>query len=381
MPVVNTILFVAKAVISFVGTTLLACAFFLKVVWLFTIRYVEVVNEYTAKSGVVTKRTWARYWFGRYPMRLFLLAFVPFVFLIVPFGVIGVVSFVLGSIDQATRPDFSVSDRFVNISEQVDGKPATLQEKEKEIGAALMHASYYQLERELDSSLGWTVNDVTGLQWWDNRVNRQLGVRHATIEALAALSMAISKFGSADEENQLLVGARQSHLAIDPTSWFLPAAENEYRNGIEKVKQYQRDVLAEAEHVTINITNRDIEVILRIVDARVLEVPHGRLNARNFDVSWWELDDRVFYAQGAAIVARDMLVAIKSAFADKIIAAGAMGNMEQGIASCEGAVDFHPWLISRGDGDSMLPDHRAKMSRYYTDCRRRIVDVADAIVR
>jgi len=357
---------------SFHGTV-----FFFKTIWFFTLRYVQVVNEYTARPEGETRRPWARYRAFRWPMRLFLWMFVPIVTCIVPIGVAASVFGILVFLDQITKPDFTVDPGFVRLTISGEGQTAGIQD----IGATLMQASHHQLERELDSLLGWTVNDVTGLRFWDNRVNRQLGVRHASLELLGALSVAISKFGSADEENQMLVRARQNHLAISPESWFLPAAENEYRDGIELIKQYQMDIRKQVAHATINITNTDIEAILRVIDTRVLEVPHGRLNARNFEVSWSDLDDRVFFAQGAAIVARDALYAIRAAFSDKITAAGALENMHLAIAALEGSIHFHPWVIARGDGDSMWADHRAKMSRYFTDARRRIGDVADAIQR
>ena len=343
----------------------------------FAVRYVQAVNEYTRKPGPEAGKAWIQYAPIRYSLRALLWLFVPVVMSVVPIGIIVIVLALLIVFDQATWETFEVNDQFTAIVSENEGKPPTV----NDIGITLMSASYYQMERELRSLTGWTVNDVLGLQTFDNKVNRQLGVRHASIELLSALSTAITKLGSADEENPLIVQARQSGFSFRPDSWIFPSSESQYRGGIELIKEYQDELRAHSSEATINITNTDIETILRIIDTRVLEVPHGRLNARNFETSWFELDDHVFYAQGAAIVARDALVAMRSAFSDKIALAGATVNMDRAVDALEAVVRFHPWVIARGDGDSMWADHRAKLSRYFTEARQRIRDVADAIQR
>ncbi len=349
---------------------------FMRAVWFFTLSYIKGVNDYTSEYS---ERRLFQVAPLRYLFRFFLWLFAPVIFLIVPAGFAATIVAAFVLIDQATVPNFSVDSRFVHIAEAVNGQKPEL----KDIGATLFAATYLQMEHELDTPiLGWTPNDVAGLQLWDNRVNRQLGVLHASRELLEVMSIAISKLGSADEEDKRLVTARQQGFNEKATSWTFPSAESRYRSGISLIKSYQSDLRAgRVEKANINITNTDIETILLAITERVMEVPHGRLNARNFEVAWYELDDRVFFAQGAAIVARDALVAMRYAFEDKIIASGAMENMNQAIDSLEGAVNFHPWWVMRGDGDAMFADHRAKMSRYYTDARKRIKDVADAINR
>lgn len=365
------------------ATVALALGFwaFLRMLGQLWIKCVEGINEFTSPPKVEnTKRFWAKHDWIRYPLRVVLWMFTPLIVLVLPVGAAAIVVSVLVTIDQSTRPDFSVDDRFVNIAKAVkEGgeKPAL-----KDMGATIFTACYHQMEREMESFLGWTPNDIIGLQWWDNRVNRQLGVLHASRVLCETTSIAISKFGSTDEEDGRLVKARQEGFAFVPTSWMFPASEPRYDNGIYLIKEYQSDLRSgNINNATINITNTDIETILLAIANDVMEVPHGRLNARNFTVSWFELDDRVFFAQGAAIVARDALVAIRYAFEGKITEVGAIENLDQAITSLEGAIDYHPWWVMQGDGDAMFADHRAKMSRYITDARKRVADVAQAVAR
>lgn len=337
----------------------------------FTVSYVDLVLE---QQFV----TWGP---ARIIMQGFLLLFVPIIAFIVPVGFFAMILAVVVIIDQVTWPTWRVDSRFVTIAEEVNGVKPEL----KDIGATLFTSTYWQMENELRSAvIGWTPNDWYLPRFWffDNKMNRQLGVLHASRELLEAMSLAISKLGSTDEEDFRLVAARQQGFAFEPTSWMFPNSEDRYWDAIRLIKEYQAELRAgHTDKATVNLTNTDIESILLAITDRVLEVPHGRLNARTFDVAWNELDDRVYFAQGAAIVARDALVALRYAFEAKITEAGAIANLDQAIASLEGAVEFHPWWVMAGDDDSMFADHRSKMSRYYTDARNRIKDVANAINR
>ncbi len=91
-----------------------------------------------------------------------------------------------------------------------------------------------------------------------------------------------------------------------------------------------------------------------------------------------ELDDVVQFARGAAIVARDELSVLRFAFTEEL-SRGELDNLDAAIDSLEAIIDFHPWWIWRGDGDSMFADHRAKLSRYYSEVFRRIEDLAASL--
>lgn len=355
---------------------------FYVIISLFTKKYITTVNEFTAASSLSGRyHILFRYRPIRYMVRFFLWCFVPVVAPIVPFGMIVTVIASMVMVDQMTTPTFVVDQKFITLAKELDASGPTL----NEVGNALFAASYHQMVREMDPKelvFGWTPNDVVGLQFFDNPVNRKLGVLHASRELLTVLSVSISKLGSVDEENALLLKARQEGFAFEPYSWMFPASEDRYQDGIKLIKQFQHDLLdGTTNGATINITNKDVEAILLAISNKVLEVPHGRLTSRNDVVPWSELDDRVFFAQGAAIVARDVLTVLRHAFNEKITESGAIKNMDKAIDSLEGAINFHPWWITRGDRDAMWGDHRSKMSRYYNEARERINDVAEAINR
>jgi len=300
-----------------------------------------------------------------------LLAITFYVF--APIGMAMAIGGAMISIDQAIYPQNKIDPAFTaaNIGEK------TLPAK----GALLMQTVHTQLERELNSPLGWAPNDVMGLQFFDNRLNRQSGVIHASRGLSAVLSVKISKFGLGDEEDTEMKKARQTNYAFNEDEWGwynMTNSEKYFYEGIAITKSYQERLING--NARINVTTADIYDILTVIKEDVLGEPYGRLVKRGNDVENGELDDHVYYAQGAAIVARDSLSVLFKAFS-KEMDKGADENMRAAIDSLNAAAVFNPWWVARGDGPSMWADHRSKMSRYYSEAIRRIEDVAQSMRR
>ena len=351
-----------------------------KLEWQFIRRYVVFVNEFTG-SGTLGMGDGAKPFsvLVRYPVRVFLWVLVPIISLLVPLGVVTASVLLLAGIDQATVHNYTVDERFVNLDSTPDDG---VQPTDRDVGVALLIASYNQMELELRTPalVGWTVNDKVGLQFWDNRVNRQLGVRHAAIIMNKELAW-ITNLGDSDKVDQRIVDANQSGFAIDPYLWQfwpIPSAEDYYDDGIGYIQSFIADVVADKKNVTINITNEDKRDIFDAVN-ETLAVPHGRLIEETDKTPWAKIDDDVFFAKGAAIVARDMLVVMKHGFPAEIQRRGASENLDQAIVALEKAVNFHPWpWTMRGEDDAPFADHRAKISQYYQDARKRIENLTAA---
>ncbi len=319
--------------------------------------YVRFVNSQIAET--------------RKPFAKVLLAIAFYLF--TPVGVLLLIGGALVAIDQATYPTNAIDPAFAEPG--IGAKP--LPEK----GALLVKSIYVQLERELDSPLGWAPNDLCCLQFFDNRLNRQKGVIHGVRELASVLSVKISKYGLGGKEDEEMKQARQSKFAFDEDNWGWYAftnSEKYYYEGIELTKSYQARLLSGEGR--INITTADIYDILIQIKDGVLGEPYGRLVERGRHVPSLELDDQVYYAQGAAIVARDALTVLFNAF-KKEMDKGADENMTVAIDSLNAAIVFNPWWVERGDGASMWADHRSKMSRYYSEAIRRIEDVAQSMRR
>ncbi len=303
------------------------------------------------------------------------------------------------TIDQVTYPKHEIYADF-----RPDGPVATAAETTPmtpvEKGILVTDAMLYQLEYELNSVTdmtlqdwktlnfngfwGWTPNDVAGwgpLAWpglFDNRANRQRGVIYAVRTMTEVWSQETSKFGNADRESIDLVEARQEGFAPSAEFWFFPSSEGMYRDGIDLVRRYQTKLRTGADDARINMTTANLADVLRGMK-KMLEEPNGRLVDRNAEVKWTEIDDAVFYAQGAAIVARDTLAALSVAYDGEFNRGQVRDQLAEAINTLNDVAQFNPYWNLRGDRDSIVADHRAKMSRYYNDVLGRLEDIANAI--
>ena len=215
-----------------------------------------------------------------------------------------------------------------------------------------------------------------GGQLLDNRVNCQLGVLNVTRDMLRLLASEISRFSNVDEVNPLLVEASKQ-LAYRPDHWMMPASESVLTDALDLVKEYNRRVLAGDSNAKINVTTQDITTILDgIIDA--LGEPRGRVTGTGHVIPYNELDDRVYYAACASIVARDVFSALWVGFREEM-EKGAEENAEKAIYSLSRAARFNPWWVARGDGDAMVADHRSKVARYMTDAVEMIKVVRNSI--
>jgi len=331
--------------------------------------------------------------------RILTLALKPFTVLVAMFPTAIIVSSIVGVFvffDQALVYDEAVSADFINqvidtsvtdgganggqgdavaITSLVVGEK--LHDGQK--GALMIRASYHQLEKMLNRFPYWTVNDpwfyIKGL--WDNSKNTQIGVWYASKEMARILASRITRYGTGDDQHPLALDGAQD-LAVKPDIWkweFAPSEEF-YEDGIAKLKEFEK--LAEADPSIVNIRADDLVFILLGIKDEVLGEAYGKLTRPSESVKWSEVDDIVKYARGVALVARDQLSVLRFKFTEEI-SRGGIDNLDIAISSLEGAIAFHPEWTEKGEGDSLIADHRAKLSRYYSEAIRRIEDLAESL--
>lgn len=310
----------------------------------------------------------------------------PFFF---PVGVIVVVSLIFIVIDQATYPNNEVDSVFTNV----ENASLTVDQK----GALLFRASYTQLDNELNSFflLGWCPNDLRVYpgRWLDNRCNRQRGVQYASVRAVRILSERLTKLGMGDQEDPDTKNAHL-HLANFPDQWgamgaFQDASENHYTEAVKLLENFvaraNNSDSTTSQGQLINLRTDDFVEIMRmlVADGGILTEPYGGLTSRNEKVSYVELDDRVYYAQGAAIVARDMLVAMRYMYKEELSRGGGLDNLDAAIDALNAAAQYNPPWISRGDSrfwwSTKFADDRAKMQSYFTEAFRRIENLKESL--
>jgi hypothetical protein len=252
---------------------------------------------------------------------------------------------------------------------------------EPEKGAALAAAMVARLQAELDSTFGWSVNDliVSPTSWLDNRANRQRGTIFATRMLINFFSTNLAKYGKVDEENESLKAAREKYFAFTESSWWFPSSESEYRKGLSLVKKYQTDL--RKGNAIFNMRSDDIYNLLDfIIGSQFLDQPLGLLVQPDEAVPYLKLDDRIYYTQGVILVLRDFLRTFIYLYPE-VKSKGGQENIQIAFNDMDQICTFDPLVVLRGRHDSVMADHRGKVARYLIAVRERINDVTQSIRR
>ena len=246
-------------------------------------------------------------------------------------------------------------------------------------GAALSMAVRNRLEQEMNSTFGWSVNDliISPTRWLDNRANRQRGTIFATRMLTNFYSTNLAKYGKVDAENKFLKETRETYFAFTADSWWFPSSESQYKKGISQLKQYEADLIKG--NAIFNLRTDDIYNLLTfIISNQFLDQPLGLLVQSNDDVSYSELDDRIYYTQGVILVLRDVLRTFIQLYPE-VKTKGGEENIRIALKEMDRICTFDPLIVLRGDRDSITADHRGKMARYLISVRERINDLAQSI--
>jgi hypothetical protein len=248
-------------------------------------------------------------------------------------------------------------------------------------GIALSRALTNRLEEELDSTFGWSVNDLwaSPTRWLDNRASRQHGVIFATRMLASFYATNLGKYGAVDAENEWLKEARERRFAFSEDSWWLPSSESEFRKGIELHRRYEAAV-KEGKAVFNMRSDNIYNLLMFILSHQFIDQPLGLLVQATEDVAYTELDDRIYYTQGVILVLRDFLGALAQLY-PLVREKGAEENIRIAFRDMERVCTFDPLIVMRGAHDSIMADHRGKVASYVISIRERLNDVAQSISR
>ena len=260
-------------------------------------------------------------------------------------------------------------------------KETTPDSSQAQKGAALSAAMRNRLEQEMNSTFGWSVNDliISPTRWLDNRANRQRGTIFATRMLTNFFSTNLAKYGKVDAENDNLKKARETYFAFTSESWWFPSSEKQYKKGIELLKQYEVDLIREDANAIFNLRTDDMYNMLAfIISNQFLDQPLGLLVQSNDEVAYSELDDRIYYTQGVILVLRDALRTFVHLYPE-VKEKGGEENIRIAFREMDQICTFDPLIVLRGDRDSIMADHRGKMAKYLISVRERINDLAQSI--
>ncbi len=247
-------------------------------------------------------------------------------------------------------------------------QPPPVHEVPKVTGHAFVTATIKPLEDELERFWGWRPNDIPELT--DNVNNFQLGVLEITQRTVDKLTENISRIGSTSSLDKDLELARRTCFAIKADRKIPPRPESRYREGMKKLRAY-RDRLQKGEAGFYTRTDNliplliDFESQLGSCDDKLVRQTEENGKA----VSFFDVDEYFFYAQGVASAMATVLTAVHEDFHAILETRSGAESLHHAIESLHHATDLSPLVILDSDYDGLTANHRANMAAHISHAR------------
>lgn len=272
-------------------------------------------------------------------------------------------------------PSFDVFAQVPANARAADGRPIP--------GATLVATNIALGETLLEKPGGFLHNDkLPPGSLIDNCPNWECGVLTALRDSVRALRNDFTRTQSQSLENPALKQA-DMQFAIDPKSWALPAAEDEYRKGIESLREYlaglsERRISQGGFHPRAD----NLAAYLAVIEKR-LGHQGSRLSASVADPAlspvftdsdtevnplleagalsrtpWNEVDDVFYCTRGYSWAMLHLMQAIEIDFHEVLVAKNAQPLVRQIIRDLRAAIrPMSSPIILNGDGYGVLANH------------------------
>lgn len=263
-------------------------------------------------------------------------------------------------------------------------------------------------ETLLNKRGGYLANDLLppGV-YLDNTPSWEFGVLTHLRVISRALRNELSRSQSQSAEDPDLAAA-EGRFYIASDSWILPAAENEYRTGVNHLRSYaarladdraqDTQFFARADNLTRwldEVESRLGAISLRLSESvgkqqlnlDLLGEPAARrstevLGDAQTKTSWWQIDNVFFEARGQAWALIHLLKAVEHDFAAVLEDKNARVGLRQIIRELE-ATQAPVWspLILNGDGFGFLANHSLVMASYISRANAALIRLRDLLSR
>ena len=228
-------------------------------------------------------------------------------------------------------------------------------------GVSFVEATIEPLDYELNHRFwGWRPNDIVNLT--DNINNFQLGVLEVTRRTVVQLAERISRTGTTDAFNLHLENS-MNWLMVKASRYWFPAPETKYKESIKELKAYKENLINGIGSFYTRTDNlipllSSYEDLLGSCDENLVK----QKNHDGTDISVFKADDYFYYAQGVASALVSLLEAVHHDFLKTLESRHAAELLHHALESCRQAAAIDPILITNGNLDSILANHRANMA-------------------
>jgi len=213
---------------------------------------------------------------------------------------------------------------------------------------------------------GWRPNTIIfGKMGLTDNVNHlQLGVLEVARRTVIVLNENMTRFAVTEAYNPEVNEAR-NYLMVSPEKYWFPSASGKYREAVQYLGIYINDLQKGRSRFYTRVDNlialfSNYKDILGSCFYNLLKdtEPNGS------KVSWFKTDDYFYFSQGVALSMATMLEAVKEDFHPELQKKNTHKLLEDTIHALHAAAHLNPWLITDGNKDGILANHRANLSTY-----------------
>ena len=302
----------------------------------------------------------------------------------------------LGIVWSRQPPVFDVAALQAEVLAGSGGKPVP--------GTAVVAAAIGVAETLLDKNGGFLYNDLTppGL-YLDNMPSWEYGALKELRDSVHALRNDFSRSQTQSIENEHAKRA-DVKFAIDASSWLLPSAEDEYRQAIDALRLFIRDLSTGEDRSARFYARADnLASYLAIVEKRLGSlalrlsasvgdheltaalvqnvdekdaVDEVRIDSGGSATSWHLVDDTYYEARGYTWALLHMMRAISIDFAEILASKNADVSIQQIIRDLEGASKpMASPIVLNGHGYGFLANHSLVMASYISRANAAVLDL------
>jgi len=239
------------------------------------------------------------------------------------------------------------------------------------------------MEHELNGPGGWLPNDLALTPGWmlDNRPNFQLGVLEVVRYSTYALRENLSRQRTTDRIDPDCDTAF-TRFSNDPERWMMPSAENKYRGGIVALDTYVGNLKQGSAYFYPRSDNlimllEQYASLLGGATARLLNASRPEATAIGEDLSdhapvtWSEIDNNLYYAQGVGYGLYHVFLAIAVDFEKILSDKNSEQIAREIIASLEESY-FEPTIVTNGNRSGILANHSNNLRVFLDDARQKM---------
>lgn len=248
----------------------------------------------------------------------------------------------------------------------------------KALGVHFVEATISVLDYELNERFwGWRRNDL--IRVTDNVENMQLGILEVVRRATVELTEGISRHGPSAAIETTLENA-MNWLMIKPDRYWLPSAEEKYRDSLKELREYGQK-LERGESHFYNRTDNLIPLLASLADLAG-SCDENLVKQEEDDgspVSWFKVDDYFYYSKGVARALKEILHGVREDFSSVLESRRGVDLLNRAIHSSHVAAELDPWIVTDAPLDGILANHRANMAAEISHVRYFLNALAKAL--